>query len=114
MNNLVISFLLFFLAQSMIWFQTNGQFMWPFFKDHPIIIAFTLGSAAGWVFFNATSYAVQHFNGLLWPGRFIGFGTGMIVFTILTYLIMGENINAKTLVSLMLALIIICLQIFWK
>lgn len=114
MNNLVASFLLFFLAQGIIWFQTNGQFLWTSFKDHPVVVAFTLGGTAALIFLTATKYAVEHFNGLFWPGRFIAFATGMLIFAILTYLFRGEGMNAKTVISLILSLAIICLQIFWK
>jgi hypothetical protein len=114
MNNLVAAFLLFFFAQGVIWFQTNGQFIWPWFKEHPVIVAFTLGGFAALMFLTATRYVVDHFNGLFWPGRFIAFATGMLIFAVLTYLFRGEGMNAKTIVSLILSLCIICLQIFWK
>ena len=61
-----------------------------------------------------TTFVVEYFNGSLWPGRFIGFGTGMIVFSILTYLIMGEGITVKTLISLILATTLVAIQILWK
>ena len=48
------------------------------------------------MFIYATTYVVEFFNGSLWPGRFIGFGMGMIAFSILTYVIMGEGITTKT------------------
>lgn len=114
MNKLAVSFLLFTLAQSIAWFQINGQFLWTSFKEHPVIVAFTLGGISSLIFLTAANYAVEHFNGLLWPIRFITFGTGMVAFSILTYVMMGESMNAKTLVSLLLSLAIICLQIFWK
>jgi hypothetical protein len=56
----------------------------------------------------------EYYDGQLWPGRFIGFAMGMISFSALTYLIMDEPLNAKTLICLFLSLIIICVQLFWK
>jgi hypothetical protein len=56
----------------------------------------------------------EYYDGQLWPGRFIGFAMGMISFSFLTYLIMDEPLNAKTLICLILSFIIICVQLFWK
>ena len=84
MNQLTLAIVLFTLGQSLIWIQTNGQFI------------------------------VVHFDGLLWPGRFIAFGTGMISFVVLTWLFMGEGITTKTAISLVLATTLVSIQIFWK
>jgi hypothetical protein len=59
-------------------------------------------------------FIAEHFEGLLWPGRLIGFGIGAICFGILTYIYMGEGITAKTAVSLILAITLVSIQIFWK
>ena len=53
-------------------------------------------------------------DGMLWPGRLISFGGGIIVFTVLTYIIMGESITLKTIISLILACILVSIQVFWK
>jgi hypothetical protein len=60
------------------------------------------------------SKQLEHFDGLLWPGRFIGFASGMISFAALSYLVMGEVIGVKTGVSLGLAFLLVCIQVFWK
>ena len=54
-------------------------------------------------FIVATKYVVGYFDGQLWPGRFIGFATGIMSFAILTSFYMNEGINAKTMISLVLA-----------
>ena len=66
------------------------------------------------MFIKATGFVVEHFDGLLWPGRFIGFASGMISFAALSYLIMGEGVSVKTGVSLLLAVLLVCIQVFWK
>lgn len=108
------AFLLFMLGQFMIWVQTNGQFIWPWFKKHPILVAITTGSVISYIVIYATKLVVEHFDGLLWPGRFIGFASGMIVFAGLTWWFLGEGINFKTAISLVLAIALICVQIFVK
>ena len=67
-----------------------------------------------YAFIYATRYVVEYFDGALWPGRFIGFATGMIAFAILTNLYMNEGINSKTMISLVLATTLVCIQILWK
>ena len=53
-------------------------------------------------------------GGLLWPARFIGFGVGMIIYAIMVNYHFNEGINLKTAISLVLALILICIQVLWK
>lgn len=114
MSNLLLAFILFCIGQSLIWVQTNGQFIWPWFKQHPWVISFLFGGVISFILIKATGYIVSYFDGLLWPGRFIGFASGILVFAILTYLIMGESLNSKSIVSLILATVLICIQVFWK
>ena len=114
MNQLTLAIILFFAGQTLIWIQTNGQFLWKWFDKNPIILSIVFGTIISYMFILATKHVVGYFDGLLWPGRFIGFGTGMIAFSILTYLIMGEGITTKTLISLILATTLVALQIFWK
>ena len=114
MKALIYGILLFLLGQSFIWFQTNGQFIWPWFKKNPVLVAVIGGSTISYVFIEATRLIAEYYGGQLWPGRFIGFTMGMISFSVLTYLIMGEPLNTKTIISLGLSLALICVQIFWK
>ena len=113
MNNLVTGLLLFFISHIIIWFQVNGQFVWPWAKENPMLMAI-LGFPISYVLIIATKHIVTGFEGLLWPGRLVGFGSGMIVMAILTWAFMGEGISTKTLVSLVLAITLVMLQIFWK
>ena len=113
-NKYIVSgFLLFLLGQAMIWYQTNSQFFSSWAKDHPYVMA-----AAGWpnsyILIYATGFVVKGFDGALWPGRLVGFASGMAVMAFFTYMHMGEGINMKTGVTLLLALAITMIQVFWK
>ncbi len=114
MYNLIAAFCLIFLGQGIIWFQSNGQFLWKWWKENPLLISFTLGGVASYVFIKSTYHIVEYFDGLLWPGKFIGFAVGTMIFAILTWIFMDEPMTSKTAVSLVLALLIISIQIFWK
>ena len=106
-------FLLFLLGQAMIWYQTNSQFFNQWCKEHPYIMA-----AAGWpislILIYASRYVVTGFDGQLWPGRLVGFASGMMVMAALTYAHMGEGISMKTGITLLLALAITLIQVFWR
>ena len=114
MSKFLLSVLLFFFGQTLIWYQTNGQFKWKWFADHPLLVACLFSIPISYAFIIATKFVVGYFDGLLWPGRFIGFATGMISFAILTSFYMGEAITAKTAVSLILAITLVSIQILWK
>ena len=112
-NSVIIGLLLYFVTHIIIWFQVNGQFVWSWAKDHPWTMSL-LGFPISYVLIIATKYIVAGFDGLLWPGRLMGFGSGMIVMAILTWCILGEGITTKTLISLVLATTLVFIQVFWK
>ena len=114
MSKLLAAVGLFFFGQILIWYQTNGQFKWKWFAEHPFIVALIFSIPISYAFIIASKFIVEYFGGELWPGRFIGFATGMISFAILTSFYMGEAITAKTAVSLILAITLVSIQIFWK
>ena len=87
-RNVVIAFILFMIAQGMIWYQTNSQFFSNWVKERPLLMA-CLGIPISYILIYASRYVVAGFNGLLWPGRLIRFSTGMIIMTILTYVHLG-------------------------
>ena len=97
----------------MIWFQTNGQFVWPWAKENPWLMAL-IGFPISYILIIATKYVVAGFDGLLWPGRLVGFGSGMIVMALFTWYFLGEGLNTKTLASLLIATGLVCMQVFWK
>ena len=111
---LLIGALYFILAQSLSWFQTNGQFLNTWIKDNPFWVAAVMGVPVGMCYIYGTTYIVQAYDGQLWPSRLIGFATGIFCFTFLSYTFMKEGINLKTAVILILATFIVLLQVFWK
>ena len=114
MSKLLLGILCFVFGQTLIWYQTNGQFVWKWAREHPAIMAALFCFPISYSFIYGTKYIVEHFDGILWPGRLIGFGIGTISFAILTYAYLGEGITAKTAVSLILAITLVSIQIFWK
>jgi hypothetical protein len=112
-SKLIYGFLLFLLGQTLVWYQINGQFISTWMKEHPLAVSF-LGIPISYTYIYATQYLVEAFDGDLWPQRLIGFSMGMIAFTFLTWLHLNQGITLKTGITLILAVIIVLIQVFWK
>jgi len=105
---------LFLLGQTLAWYQTNGQFISQWIKEHPILVAAIGGIPVGYSYILGTTYLVEAFGGAVWPSRLLGFSMGILAFTTLTLIHLGEAITLKTSVVLMLAVLIILIQVLWK
>lgn len=105
---------LFLLGQILAWYQTNGQFISTWIKDHPIAVAAMGGIPVGYSYILATTYVVSAFDGAVWPSRLLGFAMGILAFTVLTLIHMNESITLKTAIVLILALSIILIQVLWR
>jgi len=108
---ILITILIFFLNNIIIWYQLNGQLVWDFWKTWKgITLSLLMGIPISGLFWLATKWGYQGF-GALWPVRFLGFATSMISFPIMTWLYLGEVITLKTLITILLAIIIMILQL---
>ena len=114
-KHLLTGIAIFTLAQILAWYQTNGQFISSWMKDHPLLVSIIVGIPTGVCYIYGTKFIVSAGpEQALWPSRLIGFSCGIVTFTIITYLHTGENINLKTASCLVLALGIMLIQVLWK
>ena len=108
---ILITILIFFMNNIIIWYQLNGQLVWPFWKTWKgITLSLLMGIPITALFWWATKIGYQGF-GNLWSVRFMGFATSMISFPIMTWLYLGEVLTLKTILSLILAVAIMLLQL---
>ena len=112
-TSLISGIIYFILAHILVFFQLNGQFKWEWFKGHEWVMAL-VGIPISFLYLWGTKYTVQGLDGLLWPSRFIGFGVGMVIYAIGVSYFFNEGMNAKTSISLLLAIVLICIQVLWK
>ena len=110
---LILCITLFLFVQILTWFQLNGQFFSSWFKNNVLLLCL-MGIPISWFYIQATKMGFIAFEGVLWPGRFLGFAAGIFTFAICTNIFMGEGLTIKTAVSLFLATSLACIQIFWK
>ncbi len=110
---LVLCLIIFFIVQVITWFQLNGQFFSPWFKNNVFLLCL-MGIPISWLYIEATRMGFIAFDGLIWPGRLLGFAMGILTFAICANVFMGEGLNTKTIISLVLATILTLIQVFWK
>ena len=112
-TSLLYGIFFFLLAHICAFLQLNGQFKWEWFAKHEWVMALC-GIPMSFLYFWGTKYTVEGMDNLLWPTRFIGFGIGIIVYAIMVNYIFSEEFSIKTIISILLSVILICIQAFWK
>ena len=112
-KGMIIAIILFAIGNVLAWFQSNSQFIWKWWYDHPISTILIYSIPTSFAFFFGWRYAVESM-GTLWSARMLGFGISTIIFGLMTYAIMEESITYKTAICLILAIAIILIQILWK
>ena len=108
---IIISIIGFVLANILVWYQLNSQLVWDWAKGSKSMWTMSLfGIPISLLFWLATKWGYMGF-GNLWAVRWLTFGSSMLVFPLMTYFYLGEVITLKTLISIILALIIMILQL---
>ena len=110
---LTLGFIYFVVSATAIWFQTHAQFFNEWSKDNAVLVAIP-GFVISYWSIKATENLAEAYDGAVWPARLIGFGIGIILFSILTWIILGEKIEIKSAVCVLLAFCILIIQLFWK
>jgi hypothetical protein len=110
---LTLGIIYFIIGQILIWFQSHIQFISNWSKENPLLIAIP-GILVSYVSILATKYLAEAYDGLVWPSRLIGFGIGIVLFSFLTWMLLGEKIEMKSAICVVLAFCILLIQLFWK
>ena len=111
--NLLKGFVYGLLAQVLTFFQLQGQMKIEWFKNNTFLVA-CMGIPISLLFMYSVKNFVAAYDGQIWPSRLIGFGIGVIVFTIMSHYMFREPLTPKTLTWLSLGVCIILIQILWK
>ena len=108
MNKLLLALSVSLIGQIIAWFHMQGQFRWEWAKSYWWIVLG--GIPISFAFYYSTRWYYEYFN-YYWAVRPIGFGLTTIVFGIMTWLLLGEVPNTKTLICLALSIVIILIQL---
>ena len=107
----ILSIVSFLIGNILIWYQLNSQLVWEWAKGTKSMwIMSLLGIPISLLMWLCTKWGYIGF-GSLWAVRWLAFGSSMLVFPLMTYFYLGEAITLKTLISIILALIIMILQL---
>lgn len=112
-GKLITGIFWFVLGHVFVFFQLNGQFKWPWFKNNEFLVA-AAGLVISYFYIWGTKHTVEGFGGELWPARFIGFSIGMVVYALGVSYFFKEGVTSKTFVSLALCVLLLAVQLFWK
>jgi hypothetical protein len=112
MNNLILGLFYMFIAQvgTFIQLQFNTKYNW--YEKYPIQMLLA-SIPLSWLYIHSVKNITEGFGGELWPSRIIGFGIGIVVFGIMAYFFFKEPLTFKTIISIILACIIILIQIYF-
>lgn len=112
-RHLLVGFAFGLAAQILTFLQLQVNVKLGLMQRYPVAILLS-SIPLTWMHIMAVQNFSLAFGGQLWPGRLIGFGVGIIVFTIMGMAIFGEGMSAKNAACIALALCIMAIQIFVK
>lgn len=114
MIHLLLGFFLAFVGHTLAFFQLNIQFKSTWWQTFPgVFTASLIGVPCSMLFIYCTRELEAGF-GNMWTLRLSTFAVGMIVYAIGNNIWFGEGYSHKLLVSMLLAITLVCVQVFWK
>ena len=108
MNKLWMAIGVSMIGHIVAWFYMQGQFKYEWAKSFWWILLG--GIPISFTFYYGTRWYYEYF-GNYWYVRPIGFGMGTLVFGLLTWLMLNEVPDTRTIISLILSVIIIIIQL---
>jgi hypothetical protein len=111
--NIIYGILFGLLGQIGSFMQLQGAMKLGWYPKYfwPVLL---MSVPLSWFYIKSVEYFVAAFDGQLWPSRLIGFGLGIVVFSVMSHYMFKEPFSPKTLVCIGLGLTIIGIQILWK
>ena len=113
LTKLIIGIILGLIAQTIVFFQLQGQIKYEWFKNNYWLVVL-IGIPASICFMHSVKNMVTAYDGQMWPSRLIGFALGTIVFTFFSSYLFAEPLNTKTIICLILSITILAIQLFVK
>jgi multidrug transporter EmrE-like cation transporter len=111
--NLLKGFIYGLIAQVITFLQLQGQMKYSILKNNTWFVVL-LGLPISYLFMLSVKHFVAAYDGQIWPSRLIGFGIGVVVFSLMSHWLFKEPFTLKTLVCLGLGSLIVLIQILWK
>jgi hypothetical protein len=113
LGSIFFIFSVYILSQIFTFYQLQGHLWNKWIKDHPFLMSL-IGVPIGYFVILASREMVHLYDGQTWPNRIIGFSIGVLIFSIMAWIMLKEPLSLKTIVCLVLSLTILLIQLFWK
>ena len=130
LGSIFFIFSVYILSQIFTFYQLQGHLWNKWIKDHPFLMSLIhlfhkwikdikkgwslIGVPIGYFVILASREMVHLYDGQTWPNRIIGFSIGVLIFSIMAWIMLKEPLSLKTIVCLVLSLTILLIQLFWK
>jgi multidrug transporter EmrE-like cation transporter len=101
------------IAQVITFMQLQGQMKYSILKNNTWFVVL-LGLPISYLFMISVKHFIAAYDGQIWPSRLIGFGIGVVVFSLMSHWLFKEPFTLKTLICLGLGSLIVLIQILWK
>jgi len=111
--NLLKGFIYGLIAQVITFLQLQGQLKYTILKNNTWFVVL-LGLPISYLFMISVKHFVAAYDGQIWPSRLIGFGIGVVVFSLMSNWLFKEPLTLKTIICLGLGSLIVLIQILWK
>ena len=108
MSKLWAALVISFFGHILAWFHMQGQFKYEWAKSIWWIVLG--GIPISFAFYYGTRWYYEYFQNY-WYVRPIGFGMATLVFTIMTWLMLHEVPDTRTIITMFLSVIIIVIQL---
>ena len=101
------------LGQLGTFMQLQGSYKYGWYEKYYWIVIFA-SVPLGWLYIKSVNYFIEGFGGQIWPSRLVGFGVGVVIFTIMSICLFKEPLDMKNGLCLFLGFCIILVQLLIK
>lgn len=112
-SKILLGILFGIIGQIGTFLQLQGGYKFGWYNDYKWVIILA-SVPLGWVYIQSVNYFIAGFGGQIWPSRLLGFGVGVIVFTLMSHYLFKEPLDLKNGVCLLLGFTIVLVQLLVK
>lgn len=112
-HKILIGILFVFFGQIGTFIQLQVSYKYGWYEKYSWLVILA-SLPLGWLYIKSVHYFIEGFGGQIWPSRLVGFGIGVMVFTMMSIILFQEPLNLKNGICLGLGFTIILIQILIK
>ena len=101
------------LGQIGTFLQLQASYKYGWYEKYQWIVILA-SVPLGWIYIKSVNSFIVGFGGQIWLSRLVGFGIGVIVFTLMSHYLFKEPLNLKNGLCLLLGFVIVAIQLFVK